>query len=298
MDLPAFLSADPAFWFTLVESIFTSRKVTSVREKFNAILLALPSHLQLETKPFLSRFANLTDQNAAERGILYEDLKKKIISITSIPEEQRLQELLHGAHIGTKTPSQFLNYLRNLQGDAGDRDNKYIRWIFLQNLPIDIRNIIISQQRENLDEMANTADLLWQKPNGNIAHFLGESSVSVASQKSDLIQKITEAKSSNISEIRELRQSVATLTKQMGDMLTHFVASIDSLKLEINQLREKQCYVNNKAPNSTAMAAGGLPGNDTINPNFNAWCYFHQQFGRSAFKCSQPCNFNQSNQGN
>lgn len=297
MDIPTFISADPSFWFTLVESIFASQKVTNVRDKFNAILLSLPNHLQLETKPFLTRLANITDDNAEGKRQLYEDLKKKIISITSIPEEQRLQELLHGAQIGTRTPSQFLNYLRNLQGDAGDRDNKFIRWIFLQNLPTDTRNIIISQQKENLDDMATTADLLWQRPNGNIANIFGQSSSSMASPERDLIHIISEAKSSHSNEIKELKLSISTLSKQMENMQTHFERSIESLKLDIGQLRQGQWHGGRQPSNSEARATG-LPGHGIGNTNFNSWCHFHQRFGNSAFKCTQPCNFNQSNQGN
>lgn len=298
MDIPTFIAADPIFWFTLVESIFTSHETTNVRDKFNAILLALPNHLRLEAKPFLSRLANITDDNTAEREVLYEELKKKIISITSLSEEHRLQELLHGVQIGTRSPSQFLNHLRNLQGDAGDRDSKYIRLIFLQNLPTDIRNIIVSQQKENLDDMATTADLLWQKPNGSIAKIFGEPSPSKASENSDVIQKITEIKSTYSNEIGELKQCITKLTQQMETMQIHFSRSIDSLRSEIGQLHEKHVYVGRQPANSQAVAAGGLPGSNTGNPNFNSWCYFHQHFGRAAFKCTQPCSFSRSSQGN
>lgn len=298
MDIPTFIAADPIFWFTLVESIFTSHKTTNVRDKLNAILLALPNHLRLETKQFLSRLADIADDNTAEKKKLYEEVKKKIISITSIPEEQRLKELLHETQIGTRSPSQFLNHLRNLQGDAGDRNDKYIRWIFLQNLPTDIRNIIISQQKDNLDDMATTADLIWRKPNVNIANILSKPPFLEDSENSRLIQKITEVKSTYSNEIRELKQSIATLTKQMENMLVQFSGSIDSLKSEIAQLHEKPWHFGGQLSNSQAVAAGGLPGIKSGNLNFNSWCYFHQRFGNTAFKCTQPCTFNHSSQGN
>lgn len=296
MDVPAFIVADPIFWFTLIESIFTSQKIINVRDKINAILLALPNHLQLETKPFLSKLTATAEENSDEKKKIYEDLKRRIITITSIPEEQRLQELLHSAHIGTRTPSQFLNYLRNLQGDAGDRDNKFIRLIFLQNLPTDIRNILIAQQKENLDDMAATADLLWQKPNGAISCTFGNDPVPVVSQNSDITQQISEIKSSYRNEVRELELSLADLSKKMDDMRINFQQSINALRCEVIQLREQQSNRNPSA--QLAVAAGKLPGENRGHPNFNSLCYFHEKFGNSAYRCVQPCNFNPNNQGN
>lgn len=296
MDIPTFIPADPAFWFTLTESIFTSKKVINIRDKINAILLALPNHLKLETKPFFSQLAATADGDGEEEKKIYDNLKRRIITLTSVPEEQRLQELLHGASIGTRTPSQFLNYLRNLQGDAGTRDNKFIRLIFLQNLPTDIRNILIAQQKEDLDDMAATADLLWQKPSGNISCALRQAPVTLASRNSDIVQQRSEINSFSKSEVRELKMDFVSLSEQMKDMQVGFQRSIDALRCEIIQLRSQRGSKN--LSTQSAVAAGGLPGDNQSDPNLYALCYFHRKFGDSAFRCTQPCNFNLNNKGN
>lgn len=227
MDIPTFSSADPAFWFTLVESIFESKNVTNPRDKINAVLLALPNHLQLEAKPILSKFQQLAVDDAVGKRQTYEELKQKIILLTTIPEEQRLQELLNNAQSGTRTPTQFLNYIRNLQGDAGGRNNKFLQTIFMRNLPTDIRNIIIAQQFGTLDHMAATADLIWKKPEAQVFNVFGEENTSTQTTSGNpLIQHIAKMKTSQDEEIQELKLTIRQLSRQIEELHSEFSSSI------------------------------------------------------------------------
>lgn len=298
MDIPCFISADTAFWFSLVESVFTSKKVTELRDKINAILLALPNHLQLEAKPFLAKFEQLTADDAVGRRQTYEELKQRIILLTSIPEEQKLQELLDSAKIGTRTPTQFMNYIRNLQGDAGDGNNKFLRTIFMRNLPTDIRNIVISQKFDNLDDMAATADLIWKKPDTEIFNVFRdpESQTQQASANNSLIQQIVKWNTSKNEETQELKLAMNKLSKQMDDLQAEFSRSIQSLRSEVdyihNSLRSQSLPRQNIHRNTLATGRRMEPEIDT-----NTLCFFHQKFGNSAFRCSQPCSFS-NQQGN
>lgn len=298
MDIPSFISADTAFWFSLVESIFTSKKVTELRDKINAILLALPNHLQLEAKPILAKFEQLAADDAVGRRQVYEELKQRIIILTSIPEEQKLQELLDNAKIGTRTPTQFLNYIRNLQGDAGDRNNKFLRTIFIRNLPMDIRNIVISQRSDSLDDMAATADLIWKKPDAEVFNIFGEPDGQAlqTSSKNSLIQQVVRWNTAKNEETQELKLAINKLSKQMDDMQSEFSRSIQSLRSEIDSIHNSVGSQNFPRQNiqRNALATGRRmePKVDS-----NTWCYFHQRFGNSAFRCSQPCSFS-NQQGN
>lgn len=296
MDIPCFISSDPTFWFSLVESIFESKNLTNFRDRFNAILLALPNHLQLEAKPFLSRFQQLTADDNDGKRLTYEELKKRIISITSVPEEQRLKELLDNVQIGTRTPSQFLNYLRNLQGDAGERDNKFLRSIFMRNLPTEIRNIIASHKYENLDDMATTADLIWQKPEPSITSVFDNQHLNSTKGNSEVfIQHILKMRTEHNEETKELRKALTDISKKLENLQSDFSHSINSLRTEIDYLKRSQKFVSpaHNSPFNTGAAGSSSRGE----VNSNGWCYFHQKFGRSAFKCSQPCSFSHQ-QGN
>lgn len=295
MDIPCFISADPAFWFTLIESIFESKQVNNVRDKINAILLALPNHLQLEAKTILLKFHQLAADDAAGKQEAYDELKQKLITLTSIPEELKLQELLDNAQIGTRTPSQFLNYIRNLQGDAGDRNNKFLRTIFVRNLPTDVRNIIISQKYNNLDDMAATADLIWKKPNSQIFSMYDEgNSSSQPSDENALVQHIARMKNSHDEETKEFKLALTKLSKQLDYMQSEFSHSIRTLRSEMDSIHNtlKSQGSSQAYPQRSNMATGKWTQQDS-----NTWCYFHQKFGDAAFRCSQPCSFS-NKQGN
>lgn len=296
MDIPCFMSADPAFWFTLIESVFESKQVNNVRDKINAILLALPNHLQLEAKPILSKFQRLAADDAAGKLQAYDELKLRIITLTSIPEEQRLQELLDNAQIGTRTPTQFLNHIRNLQGDAGDRNNKFLRTIFVRELPTDVRNIIIAQKYDNLDDMAATADLIWKKPNSQIFCMFGEgnSASKELHDESALIQHIAKMKTSHDEETKEFRLAIAKLSKQLDDLQCEFSRTIGSLRSEMDGMHNtlRSHSLSQRDSQRSSMATGKWTQQDS-----GTWCYFHQKFGGAAFRCSQPCSFS-NKQGN
>lgn len=296
MDLPSFISDDSAFWFSLVESIFQSKKVTNPRDKFNAILLALPHHLQLEAKPLLRQLDSVADDDEEGRQGIYSSLKVRILDVTSISDEHRLQELLDNAQIGTRTPSQFLNYLRNLQGDAGDSNSKYLRLIFLRNLPKNIKNIIVSQRKENLDDMAETADLLWEGPGNSRGvsqerqtRQIGtlEAPSPQADVQDELIQQIVRLRSTQREENQSIRQAMTRLADQLEKMQVEFDRTIRSMRSELDLLGRRPSSEARRDRNIGKDFAAGLGDNQ----NHTTWCYFHQRFGASAFKCSAPCTY-------
>ena len=290
MDLPSFIREDSEFWFSLVENLFKSKKINNPTDKFNAILLVLPHHLQLEAKPFLKQLTS-TEDNATGSEAVYATFKKKIIELTSVTEDRRLQELLDEAHIGTRIPSQFLTYLRNLQGDAGDANSKILRLIFLRNLPNDIRNIIVSQGKNDLDAMAQTADLLWEKPNSSVTDtsVRARPSHAVISQPTPdeaLIQQIVKLKSSHKEEASVLHSELRKLSERLESMQSEFEHSIRSLRSELNSLKYQHHHEVSQHPPSLSKATGWT-GDDAANP----LCYYHKRFGNAAFKCTQPCTF-------
>lgn len=304
MELPSFINDDAAFWFSLVESIFKSKKVTNARDKFNSILLALPHHLQLETKPLLQRFSSVAEDDAAGKDLIYDSLKKKILDVTSVSEDQRLQELLDNAQIGTRTPSQFLNYLRNLQGDAGDTDSKYVRLIFLRNLPKDIKNIIVSQQKEKLDDMAQTADLLWERPGSNRSASQNQQASQIGSLEAlspqvavqeELIQQIVRLRSTQREENQDIKAAMVKFSEQLEKMQMDFDRTIRSMRSELDLMKSRTYDEVRRDRNFGRDAAVGLKSNGQ---NPTSWCYFHQRFGASAFKCSAPCTFPTASSGN
>lgn len=304
MDLPCFMPADPVFWFSLLESIFASKNVTNSRDKFNAVLVALPPHLQLEAKPYLQQLTQVPRDDEDRRKQIYDTLKEKIIEITTVPEDRKLQELLDNAQIGTRTPSQFLNYLRNLLGNAGDENSKILRVIFLRNLPVTIKNILIAQQHENLDGMAQVADLLWES-SGSSSQPLDRFSQqypggvvptpSASSREGSTPQPMSKITAEQMDEIKGLRDSIEKLTRQIELMKVEFSGSIQTIKSEIRDLRNAQVAHRQGVSVSRQSTAGGRSGGNQASVSY---CYFHKRFGSSAFKCESPCSFSGAEQGN
>ena len=159
ITIPNFIKNDASYWFIIVERVFASQKIEDNQMKFDLVLQALPEYIQMEIKPAVIQIINSAGQ---ENYQPYDTLKSKVISVVAIPETQRLTQLLEKETIGTRTPSQFLTHLRNLQGDNqnAETDNKYLHHIFLKNMPPNTQAILITQKNQDLEELAKTADLL------------------------------------------------------------------------------------------------------------------------------------------
>ncbi|XP_037573945.1 uncharacterized protein LOC119456289 [Dermacentor silvarum] len=148
VKLPPFWTADPELWFLQVESQFTARRITADQTKYHHVVGSLPPTTASEVR----------------------DLLVAPPAVNAYTTLKRLQQLLHGAELGDRTPSQLLRHMQQLLGTTTtDVDSRLLRELFLQWLPINVWMVLASAADKQLSQLAELADLVtavasWTAP--------------------------------------------------------------------------------------------------------------------------------------
>ncbi|CAH4029217.1 unnamed protein product [Pieris brassicae] len=187
VKVPPFWPDEPVLWFAQIESQFTLANITADTTKYNYVVSNLDYKYVSEIKDIIKN-PPTTDK--------YISLKTELISRLSSSQEQRVRQLLTHEDIGDRKPSQFLRHLQNLAGPEIPDD--FIRSIWSSRLPTNIRVIIASQPKSSLDSLASLADAVTDV----------------------MCQPQINHVASPHNEIKELRNCVAELTKQVAALST------------------------------------------------------------------------------
>ena len=319
VQIPNFIKNDANYWFMIVDRALASQKVEDAQQKFDLVLQALPEHIQLEIKPTVVQIINAPhDANYHP----YDTLKAKVIDAVTIPETQRLTQLLEKESIGTRTPSQFLTQLRNLQGDNpnAQTDNKYLHHIFLKNLPTNTRTLLVAQKDQTLDQMAATADLVhnMNAPSRSISNINLETPIpnidshTLTHTNDDnlhsKIAKISFTTDENKDKQRDSEYRITRLERQLKDQEEDYKKLINDLKSEITELctsvrqltyQRSSTRSNDRGRSSsrTGKSHSQHQHQNSSNSSFNnGLCYYHYHYGDNARNCVQPCNYQSGNQ--
>ena len=94
----------------------------------------------------------------------YATLKEHIVKWTSALEQQRLQQLFNAEELGDRKPSQLLCHIQQLLGDkANNTDGAFMRELFLQRLPSNVRMVLASTpDTGNLDNLTQLANKIME----------------------------------------------------------------------------------------------------------------------------------------
>ncbi|XP_037564860.1 uncharacterized protein LOC119444552 [Dermacentor silvarum] len=150
VKLPPFWTADPVLWFLQVESQFAARRITADQTKYHHMVDSLPPTTASEVRDLLV---------APPAVNAYTTLKQLLISRLTPSEPQRLKQLLHGAKLSDRTPSQLLRHMQQLLGTTTtDVDSKLLRELFLQRLPTNVRMVLASAANKQLSQLAELSN--------------------------------------------------------------------------------------------------------------------------------------------
>ena len=151
LKLPTFWPADPELWFAQVDAQFRTKRITSQATKFEYVIASLSPQHAAEVRDLILQ------PPAADP---YVKLKEELIKRTTASEQRRLQLLFSSEDLGDRKPSQLLRHMQQLLGDkAATADRSFLRQLFLQRLPPNVRMVLAStKDDEDLESLASLAD--------------------------------------------------------------------------------------------------------------------------------------------
>ncbi|CAH4034235.1 unnamed protein product [Pieris brassicae] len=239
VKVPPFWPDEPVLWFAQIESQFTLANITADTTKYNYVVSNLDYKYVSEIKDIIKN-PPTTDK--------YISLKTELISRLSSSQEQRVRQLLTHEDIGDRKPSQFLRHLQNLAGPEIPDD--FIRSIWSSRLPTNIQVIIASQPKSSLDSLASLADAVTDV----------------------MCQPQINHVASPHNEIKELRNCVAELTKQVAALST-------STSRRPRSRSGQRAYESRRRSHSHGRSR---------DVSTSGVCWYHRTFKENATKCRAP----------
>ncbi|KAK4874343.1 hypothetical protein RN001_013703 [Aquatica leii] len=160
VTLPPFWGNKVELWFVMAEAKFNlaSPKITREETKFYHVISVLPPEIAGEVSDIIT-------EPPGDKP--YTNLKKAIIARTSLTETQKLKQLLVGQELGDRKPSQLLRHMKSLVNTQAI-DEKIIKELFLQQMPVSIQPILVSLTL-GLEQLAEVADKIIETTPSAIA---------------------------------------------------------------------------------------------------------------------------------
>ena len=243
IKLPAFWPSDPQLWFAQVQAQFSTRGITNQKTMFDYVIASLSPEVAAEICDLILAPPDETP---------YDVLKQQLVKRTAASEQKRLQQLFSAEELGDRKPTQLLvRRLQQLAGDTPGADGAFLRELFLQRLPTNVRMVLASTRGDTpIDELTQLADKIIE--------------VAVPQVASVSVQPNHEPNCTT--EIESLRAEIA------------------SLKQQINILKKASRRARSPHRRATSPAPPSPQSSDGI-------CWYHKTYGDSAHKCQPPCSY-------
>ena len=150
--LPDFWIDDPDLWFLHAESAFRNSQVTQSQTKFDHVIQKLPQNIMVSVQGLI--------MNKALSSTPYEDLKAKLVSSYTLSRWQRINKLIHHPALGDRRPTALMDAMLALLPDDEVPGSLFLG-LFLERLPVEMRDHLVANEFKTPSEMALHADKLW-----------------------------------------------------------------------------------------------------------------------------------------
>jgi hypothetical protein len=247
--LPPFWGNRPELWFSMAEAKFNlaSTRITKEETKFYHVLTVLSPEIAAEVADVI------TTPDSTEP---YTRLKEAIIERLSLSETQKLKQLLSGQELGSRKPSQLLRHMKSLVESSNSVNEQVLRELFLQQMPPDIKPILISLTTLGLKELAEIADkILETTPSAAVA--------------STTTHQPPPKKNGETADTADIMLKLLTQMEQLTSRMEKYEA-----KQNENRTRSRSRSRSEKFEN----------------------CWYHHKFGEKANKCAKPCAYSKNGQ--
>lgn len=282
IKLPTFSPDAPDLFFILMDAMFKQYEITDPNSIFLTTLMQLPQRVQMQAKSLISD--NVEDKLGK--------LKKIVNSLYVLPAEQRLKQLLNSTSMGDMKPTEYLQYLRELQGSDTDPNSPLIRTYFLDSLPSTLIPFVrLMFNTHDLDSIAKAAD--------NSVPYVSKPNIISISNRLDCVSQSNDPYiSEHINTLATQRKpynSDSSLFQEIRALRSFVETSLDNMQSQINNLNRQVSNINNyrqerfdSARRRDRSQSVRRAQSDEVGQNV---CYYHNKFGEKAHKCIKPCNY-------
>lgn len=246
---------NPVRYFNVVEATFSLHGIKSDNTMFQHLMVNLEADI-------LDLVGDIIDKPPETDK--YETLKNRILNALGDSQETKLRKLLRGQQMGDEKPSVYLQKMRSQAGDIVSEE--LLKQLFLEQLPENVRSILaINKADTKVDDLATMADRIVETIRSHIAavHQDAISSNPTPSSSRGATPKLI------YEELTEQRMLMAALSKR-----------VDDLQVTCNKLKHRR----SRSRTRNRSISEGKQRNDSL-------CYFHEKFGKNAYRCRQPCSF-------
>ena len=181
VKLAKFWLEEPALWFTQAEAQFRRGLVMDGRLRADYLIAALQPATLKSVRDILTDIT-------ADENTLYNRLKERLVHRYAATKWNLVFQILGHQGLGDLRPSQLLDAMMALL-PPGEPPGILFQALFMQRLPVDMRDHLVAANLENPREMAILADRMWDSRSDKAATVAAVRGASPAERGRDRHQR-------------------------------------------------------------------------------------------------------------
>lgn len=275
IKLPPFWISKPEIWFKQIEAQFSLSKINSDKTKYNLVITNLPFEI----------ITNIYDIiNDPPQNNMYKTIKETLIHRLTSSEEQRLDDLLSGSEMGDRKPSDFYRAMLTTAGGSQMVSTELLLKLWKRRLPKTILVSITASGKENINDILDLADKIWEtyKPSINFNNISEFSSKTGHEPYNNSVDK----------QISNLTKIINEFSTNCQNILKTISNSQQKLESQINAFSSQNLNQSNSLLNSshhcTCTSRSRSRSRDKSPSTKQLLCYYHEKFKKKALKCQGP----------